>query len=74
MRTQQFVSLLRTCVTLGSTGVLVLTSHFGESLIWGLAAGLHSSLIEESLEASEADGSFSAQLTAGHKLKAQNRR
>lgn len=54
--------------------VLVLTSHFGESLIWGLAAGLNSSLIEEPLEASEADGSFSAQLTAGHRLKAQNRR
>lgn len=74
MRTRQFASLLRTCVTPGSAGVLVLTSHFGESLIWGLAAGLHSSLIEEPLEASEADGSFSAQLTAGRKLKAQNRR
>lgn len=56
MWTRQLVSLLRTCVT------PVLTSHFGESLIWGLAAGLHSSLIEELLEASEADGSFSAQL------------
>lgn len=41
MRTRQFVSLLCTCVTPGSAGVLVLTSHFGESLICGLAAGLH---------------------------------